>query len=444
MAEPDCRGRELPPPGPSARGPGAATLAGPVADRERWADAAAGVRERLAAHAHRLSDGGVVWKAPVRAAAGAKPALHGPHLYDGSCGVALFLAADHLLTGDLTARELALAAVAPLRLKVRQLAADPGRAAALRLGVGGLVGAGSFLYAFARLAEWLEDADLLADAARCLPLIGAERIAADDRFDVTSGCAGAILALLAFERRTAAAGDRADGEAALAAAAACARRLLAARVSWQGRPRGWPGPEGRPPLGGFAHGAAGIAYALLRLHRRTGEEDYRRAALEAYAFERGLYLPEVDGWLDPRFGRPVEQSAWCHGTPGIALGRVGGLGAVDDAETREEIGRALRSTLALPIARRDHLCCGNAGRIEILHTAARALDRDDLAAAAARLAGAMLDRAEASGGLAVETADDGAPPDAFSPSLFLGVAGVGYTLLRLAHPEALPCPLLLD
>lgn len=443
MAELDCFEKETPMLSPQIVAASSTAIVQSAAGQERWTSTAAEVRRQLAVMAHCLEDSSVPRRVPA-IAAGKRPTILGPHLYNGFSGMAIFFAAHYRVTNQPADRELALAVIAPLRLKIRQLTADPERAASLRLGVGGLVGVGSFLYAFTRLAAWLDDQELLTDAARCLSLITAERVAADDRFDVVSGCAGAILALLAFERETAIFGDPADGEIALAVAARCASRLLDARVSWQGRPRGWLGSDGRPPLSGFAHGAAGIAYALLRLYERTGGDAYRIAAAEAYAFERSLYLPHIDGWLDLRFDRPVEQSAWCHGTPGIALGRVGGLVVVNDAETQDEVRRTLETTLALPLMRRDHLCCGNACRIEILLTAALTLDRDDLAVAARRLANEVLDRAEVSGGFVVETAEDDAPPTFFFPSLFLGIAGVGYTFLRLAHPEALPCLLLMD
>ena len=443
MAEPEYWGTDDGP--PELDGVGAVSVVDALDDGERWAETAAEVSRQLRRYAHTLTDDSVVWLAPVATVAGGRPVLLGPHLYDGSCGVALFLAAHHRVSGAAADREVALAAVLPLRRKLRQLCADPERSAALRLGVGGLVGVGSFVYALAHLAVWLDDAELLADAAACLPLFDAARIAADERFDVMSGCAGGVLALLALERLAALAGEAATAEAALVAATACAARLLDARVSWRGGPRAWPGPEGRPPLSGFAHGAAGIAYALLRLYQRSGADAHRRAAVEALAFERNLYLPQDDGWLDPRFDRPVEQSAWCHGTPGIALGRVGSLDVCDDDETQEELERLLRSTASLPMMRRDHLCCGNACRVEVLHAAALALGRDELAAAAGRLAAAMLERAQASGGFVVESpADSAAAADLFSPSLFLGAAGVGYTFLRLAHPEALPCLLLME
>ncbi|HLL84676.1 MAG TPA: lanthionine synthetase LanC family protein, partial [Longimicrobium sp.] len=245
---------------------------------------------------------------------------------------------------------------------------------------------------------------------------------------------GAILALLALERVAPAAG-------AVEVAAACAHHLLRRSVSHQGRPRAWPGP-GHPPLSGFAHGASGIACALLRLYARTGDEALRRAALEGLEYERGLFDAGAENWLDPRFGHLLEQSAWCHGAPGMVLARLEGVRAgAADAAVLGDLALTLKLTRALPLISLDHLCCGNLGRAEILLCAHRLLGDGELLADARALAARVVRRAAEGGGFALH------PPGAeaaFSPGLFRGVAGIGYALLRLAHPETLPSPLLLE
>jgi lantibiotic modifying enzyme len=296
-----------------------------------------------------------------------------------------------------------------------------------------LSGLGGFLYTLVGLARSLAEPELWREAGELTALFTPERIAADRQHDVVSGSAGALLALLALERH--APSSLGVGQRCLDLADRCAERLLAARTSWRGGPRAWPG-EAHPPLSGFAHGAAGIGHALLQLHHRTGRERLRTAALEGFAFERSLYDPRAGNWIDPRSGRLLEQSAWCHGAPGIALGRAASLMATDDPEVRCDLEEALRLTLALPDSPRDHLCCGNAGRIGVLLAAHRALGRPELMQAARALARRRLDRAEEQGGFAF-----GEPGPL---SLFWGMAGVGFTLLRLDREDDLPCPLLLE
>src|SRR4029077_3473690 len=106
----------------------------------------------------------------------------------------------------------------------------------------------------------------------------------------------------------------------------------------------WP-CNGKLPRCGFAHGAAGIAYALTRLFERTGETRFRDAAEEGVAFEHLHYDREHGNWPlldapDLRF-----RTSWCNGAPGIALGRLGML-ALDSDPVRQDLRVALDTTSA--------------------------------------------------------------------------------------------------
>src|SRR4029077_19307861 len=201
---------------------------------------------------------------------------------------------------------------------------------------------------------------------------------------------------------------------------------------------GWPAPGGAP-LAGFAHGAAGICHALLRLYARTGNPELLAAAQEGIAGERRLYDPGRGNWRDPRHPQAPPRSTWCHGAPGIALARLGALDVLDTPEIRRDIAAAIAATRSEPLTAIDHLCCGNLGRAEILLQASRALADPGLAEAARSLAGRVLQRA--AGGLFRCVPHGGG--GLTDPSFFRGEAGIGFALLRLADPDALPCPLLL-
>jgi lantibiotic modifying enzyme len=83
----------------------------------------------------------------------------------------------------------------------------------------------------------------------------------------------------------------------------------------------WPVPLG--PLAGLSHGAAGIAWALLALFARTGEERFRTAARGGIAFERSVFSTEAGNWRDLRDPEHARfPTAWCHGAPGIGLARL--------------------------------------------------------------------------------------------------------------------------
>jgi lantibiotic modifying enzyme len=193
-------------------------------------------------------------------------------------------------------------------------------------------------------------------------------------------------------------------------------------------------------LTGFSHGAAGIAYALLRLNAVSGDAGYRKAAIEAIAYEDGLFDARVDNWPDLRQSlQPAYATNWCHGAPGIGLARLGGLVSLDTACVRADIDAALRATLRLELGTLDHVCCGNLGRIELLLEAGQRLGRSDLVEAARERGQEIVSRAQTIAGLGL---DGGLPLQVASSGFFQGLSGIGYQLLRLTWPRTFPSVLL--
>ncbi len=352
-------------------------------------------------------------------------------LYTGAGGVLLFLAACARVTGDQSLRRLALAAAAPLRDDVE----NAGDLLARAMGIGGAMGLGSLVYAFTTTARLLDDPSMLDAARRAAALITDERIAADVSFDVFEGAAGALLGLLALHRAT---GDPAPLERALA----CGRHLLAGATREPGGRRAWVTLDDRR-LGGFSHGAAGIACALLRLCATSPSEPFLALAREAIEYEDSLFDAQAGNWLDLR-ADPAERlytASWCHGAPGIALGRLGGLPVLDDARVREDVEAAVRTMAGLALHDVDHVCCGNLGIDDILLTASQRLARPELAALARRRTEQVVARARETGAFAL---DPLLSHQVYCPNFFQGTAGIGYTLLRHDHPEELPSVLLFE
>ncbi|HEV7520975.1 MAG TPA: lanthionine synthetase LanC family protein [Candidatus Angelobacter sp.] len=366
-----------------------------------------------------------------------------PGLYDGVSGLALFFAAYYRATRDAQAHKVALKALASVREKIQQLVANPGLRRSGSLAVGGLVGMGSLLYALTTTADWLNVPELLGTASDLAGMIAPEWIRADTSLDVINGCAGTLLAILAFSRVARTQGINA--QSAVDLATECGHHLLRSRVKASNGLRAWPGPRGIP-CAGFAHGVTGIAYALSRLFEQANEEKFREAAFEGLAFERTLYVPEQQGWLDTHSNRITERGSWCCGAPGIALGRLGCLAALDEPAVRRDLEEALRITLALPEAANDQLCCGNFGNIDILHTAGSALGRLRLSDQALECSRKIVQRSQLHGFIFMPPSHYNGDSQAYqyNPSLFLGMAGVGYTLLRLNHPDVFPSVLLLE
>jgi type 2 lantibiotic biosynthesis protein LanM len=342
----------------------------------------------------------------------------GADLYNGASGIALFLAAHAAVTGSKSSEELARAAVAYLRSQVRDASAAR---LARGLGIGAAVGLGSIVYGFAVMAQRLNDAALRTDACAAAELITDALIAADKRFDVIGGSAGAILGLLRLYRDT-------QSDDVRARATRCGEHLLAQRRAGPEGRRSWSGQGiGPQPINGMSHGAAGFAYALAALAQATGRAEFARAACECIGFENATYDAERGNWPDLRKVAKPWPSQWCHGAPGIGLARIATAkrAGLDSKLLLTDVENALAGMEHGWPQAVDTLCCGTLGAVEFLREAGGALHRADLRDLAARRLMAIVETAAYAGDYRW-----GAGTRQFNLGLFRGLAGVGYTCLR--------------
>ena len=262
----------------------------------------------------------------------------------------------------------------------------------------------------------------------------------DEHLDMMAGSAGCIACLLSLYAV-------APSPGILQTALRCGDQL---RACAQPMPAGtgWKVLRDGTPLAGFAHGAAGIALSLLRLAAVSGEERFHQAALAAIAYEPSLFVPENQNWLDlrqRRAGSEYDQTntgekrfmiGWCHGAAGIGLARLASLPYLDEAILRGEIQAALKTTLARGFGGDYTLCHGAAGNLETLLVASHTLGAAPYRAALEQGTGVLLEKASA---LSKRTEKlTGIEP----PGFMLGLSGIGYTLLRIVEPVAVPSALL--
>ena len=59
-------------------------------------------------------------------------------------------------------------------------------------------------------------------------------------------------------------------------------------------------------------------------------------------------------------------TAWCHGAPGIGLGRLASLPCLGELEMRQEIAVALETTRAQGFGYNHSLCHGDLGNLDLL------------------------------------------------------------------------------
>lgn len=379
-------------------------------DRRRRALAAGLVRE-LAAHAVRGDDGTATWFAPVLVRSGWQTTPLPPDLYGGTLGVALLLAgyrtevtagrADEvpelagLLDGTLaTARRTQRYWLDQATTTKRR--PDP---------VGGYIGLGSQIWcwlALDHLTEALELADQVPAA-----------LDASEAPDIVTGTAGVIVPLLALARRT---GDDRWTDLAVRAG----DRLAAEALRPADGHACWPVLNWRDGIGGFGHGATGIAWALARLAEATGDTRHDKLVAAALAYENTWYDAEQGGWRDPRDPDNLV-AAWCHGAVGVGL-------AAADLHADDLLARAVAATEHGGLGWTHTLCHGDTGAWELL-AAARPADRTELTATVVT----SLENNGLTTGLA---------RDVYSPSMLSGSGGIAYQLLRM-HPDCtLPSVLL--
>lgn len=446
--------------------------------REQLVAEAAAIAGQISAQGLCTRKGSLTWMGPTGYGTESSPLLVrqlGHDLTQGTTGIALFLAAVACVRDDGELRQLSLDALEPLRRKLREAGASP-RDKPLRLG--GMMGLGSYIYGLLTIGKLLGERVLIDEAHQATVLITDEQIERDVYVRVQTGTAGTILVLLALHALRPHANSA--GRTPLELSQACARHLLANRISFDGRPRAWALSPGKPPLIGFGYGAAGICHALLRLYGETGDEGLLEAGSEGLAFVRSFYLPESGNWLDPRsvFAsryrprhgswsdwwqagavedlEPLEPErkfeatgvpclrTWCHGSVGILLGKLASLDVDDSYEVRTEIQTVLEDlsrSAEKSEGETDDLCCGRMGQVEALLYAYAKLGEERYLDAAHREAIEVVCQARRRGGYNVIAARG---TDRFAPTFFQGLAGIGYTLLRMALPAELPSVLLLE
>jgi lantibiotic modifying enzyme len=355
----------------------------------------------------------------------------GSDLYSGTSGVALFLGELFAATGDPAFRSAALGAI---RHALARADAIP---SLVRLGLfsGWL---GTALVAVRLGTRW-EDSTLVARAEEL-----AERALAGERhpleFDLVSGRAGAIVALLALN-------EVVPMPASVDRAVALGDELVNncepshRGISWKSRDL-----KNERNLTGFSHGASGPAYALLELYRSTAIARFRSACADAWEYERTWFDPSSGNWPDFRQKRPGQSRArsrrayvefWCHGAPGIALSRLRAFQLLGDPSLKAEALAGLsvtRRMIESALANRSgnfSLCHGLMGNAEILAEGRAVLGEefaeDSLPARVAAVGAERFARPGVSwpcGTWAGET-----------PNLMLGLAGIGYAYLRMYDPR---------
>lgn len=348
----------------------------------------------------------------------------GYDLYNGSAGIALFLAAFAVVNQSTSAADLTRRALAA---PIAAIHSRDNHKLARSMGIGAGVGLASLVYVLTQVARMLNDQEAQSAADAAIALFDDNIIAQDDRFDLMGGASGACLVLLKLHRMT-------GSQAALERAIHCAIHLE------QNRPESgslWSSAlfKGQG-LTGISHGAAGYGLAFSRLYGATGIARYGNLARECLDFETANFDAKRNEWPDLRShlqrdgaNSPIQ---WCHGATGIGYARLAMLddGAVPQHVLLNDLRVAADTTLRATRSNNDTLCCGVAGRADFLLEAGRVLQDLALDTYARSLFGALSKEWFETGDARWDTGTC-----EFNLGLFRGSAGIGYAALRLGNPS---------
>ncbi|NJO62787.1 MAG: type 2 lantipeptide synthetase LanM [Richelia sp. RM2_1_2] len=401
--------------------------------KEKLVQQAIAIAEDMQKRAVYASDGSVWWMGMqyIPDARQLQPRPLGYDLYDGCAGVALFLSALAKISGNKEFRDLALSALQPTRNLWQSYDTELKDKLIREFGIGAGKGNGSIIYTLVRCSQFLDEPTLLEDAQKLVSLLTHGDVTSDREFDLVSGTAGLIVGLLALY-------DATQDSQILELAKSCGYHLINNRITSKTGFLTWATVGGKP-LTGIAHGAAGIAYALLRLSTVVLEPMFWQAAEEAIAYEGSMFSSQAKNWLDLRSERQVFGTSWCNGAPGIGLARLGSLSILDNQAIRQDIEVALQTTQKIGLHNIDHLCCGNLGYAELFLSAGLKLEKKELIEVAQKQAAYVVNCAEKTGYFQIFP---GNSRGVYNPGFFQGMAGIGYQLLRLAYPQELPSVLL--
>jgi tRNA A-37 threonylcarbamoyl transferase component Bud32 len=392
--------------------------------------------ERLRALARRVGDSlcrlalpvpgddGLMWRSPVGPG---KISFH-RDVNCGTAGVVLALSDVVQAFGDAHHREVLARAAGWLRRAPRPPAAT---CTGLYVGEAG-VGA-----ALLRAGLVLEDDELLAAAAERSRWVAEQPLDSPDLFNGAAGRLRFHLAVASVLER----------DEHLATARAVGQWLLRAATPAEHGGHLWRIPAGFGSMSGtampgYAHGAAGIADALLDLFEVTDDADMLDGARGAAQWLERSAIPALDD--DSGVDWPVDEASttadrigpfWCHGAAGIArfMARAAAVGLTPSAMDLAE-----RAALTAGRGGRWSAVCqchGLLGNIESLIDVHQATGDARLLREARPLVDLVVSYAMEVDGALVWPFDS---PSTHTPDLMVGFSGVAPCLLRVVEAEHRP------
>lgn len=289
-------------------------------------------------------------------------------------------------------------------------------------GISGFLGNGSLAFLYTHLAVIWNDSTFLEEAELCVERL-LPSIDSDRSYDLLTGSAGCILSILPLASVS-------PRSKAREAAIRCGNHLL------EKQPNGEPNWMGLQYKRGLAHGFAGVAMALHQLGQQFRKAKYSQESLKVIEHENSLLQ---DGqWTDSHQLNGKCQVSWCHGAPGVALGRLAMYHNCSSASLRQDIAYALNEIISSHQMPSHCLCHGTLGNLEPLLVAKHYPEFSERAAKVHDFFRQTLETIVSEGWRSL------LPSQTLSLGLMTGLSGVGYSLLRFHASDRIPSVLMLQ
>ncbi|PNQ78182.1 type 2 lanthipeptide synthetase LanM family protein [Paenibacillus sp. F4] len=341
-----------------------------------------------------------------------------PGLYDGTAGIALFLAYLGKISEDEKYTSVALAALETALSKIPVHLKFPSA----------FYGQASLLYILSHFENLLGFNDAWSKRKSDIINNLDDSVEEDAFFDLLGGSAGVIHVLLNEYNHT-------KSAKTLEVAIKYGEHLLKHGINNNGV-ISWISNVSPTPYVGFGHGSIGIASALFRLAAVTKKDCYYATAEKALAHLTEAYSPDYFNWIDHGNKENHDLANWCHGASGIGIGLTLCIPYLKSSLVPgivHNIERAVNTTLKYGFNKSHCICHGSLGNIELLILAGQALNRPEWVTEAKKQGNNALNYYFEHGKFKT-----GLPTALDSQGLWLGLSGIGYQLMRLYSLNSLP------
>ncbi len=253
----------------------------------------------------------------------------------------------------------------------------------------------------------------------------------DRYYDLFFGSAGAILALLSLYSVS-------KSERILEIASQCGQHLIKHAESKDGV-LCWKSnsPSNGYATSGFAHGSAGILFALLQLHKATNDNAFLDVVVKGEKYLQKCFDPSNGNWFESAEENGNEkyvsegQDIWCHGAPGIGLFYYELNKVQPSIEFQSFVNMSQSVCIGSIPYENDSICHGTLGNLELPLEKSLSTSIEDKQVFETT-------KSKAFSHILNNTPSCGTESQIASLALFTGYSGIAYQALRLKSKDRYP------